>query len=410
MMMNNNGRQSALVLVAGGSSSRMGGIKKEYLPLDGGTVLSSAAKVFLQTLPLNLIAVTYPSKTTPDELNASLNACRNAFYADSEIDSLIQEHKTKVIFVEGGSSRQKSVFNALNSIKIQMPANGIVLIHDGARPFVSPQIVTDVYNSTVEYGAAVPGLEPVDTQNIIDTDGFIRQHLVRAQLTAVQTPQGFLLDELFDAHRKALDSNKECTDDTEIWDLFVPGGKVKVVKGDSKNKKITYIQDIDSTKKENNKMIRCGLGYDKHILAEGRPLMLGGLNIPSDRGELGHSDGDALLHAITDALLGASGMGDIGSYFPPEEAEWKDADSKVLLKTVWKDIRNAGWSLENLDCVIALEKPKFLPHRQNVIQSIADVLGVDKSQVFVKAKTGEKTGDVGLGKVVEVWTTCLLSK
>ena len=138
--------------------------------------------------------------------------------------------------------------------------------------------------------------------------------------------------------------------------------------------------------------------------------MLGGLNIPSDRGELGHSDGDVLLHAITDALLGASGMGDIGSYFPPEEAEWKDADSKVLLKTVWKDIRNAGWSLENLDCVIALEKPKFLPHRQNVIQSIADVLGVDKSQVFVKAKTGEKTGDVGLGKVVEVWTTCLLSK
>ena len=409
-MMNNNGRQSALVLVAGGSSSRMGGIKKEYLPLDGGTVLSSAAKVFLQTLPLNLIAVTYPSKSTPDELNASLNACRNAFYADSEIDSLIQEHKTKVIFVEGGSSRQKSVFNALNSIKIQMPDNGVVLIHDGARPFVSPQIVTDVYNSTVEYGAAVPGLEPVDTQNIIDTEGFIRQHLVRAQLTAVQTPQGFLLDELFDAHRKALDSNKECTDDTEIWDLFVPGGKVKVVKGDSKNKKITYIQDIDSTKKENNKMIRCGLGYDKHILAEGRPLMLGGLNIPSDRGELGHSDGDALLHAITDALLGASGMGDIGSYFPPEEAEWKDADSKVLLKTVWKDIRNAGWSLENLDCVIALEKPKFLPHRQNVIQSIADVLGVDKSQVFVKAKTGEKTGDVGLGKVVEVWTTCLLSK
>ena len=388
----------------------MGGIKKEYLPLDGGTVLSSAAKVFLQTLPLNLIAVTYPSKSTPDELNASLNACRNAFYADSEIDSLIQEHKTKVIFVEGGSSRQKSVFNALNSIKKEMPDNGVVLIHDGARPFVSPQIVTDVYNSTVEYGAAVPGLEPVDTQNIIDTDGFIRQHLVRAQLTAVQTPQGFLLDELFDAHRKAMDSNKECTDDTEIWDLFVPSGKVKVVKGDSKNKKITYIQDIDSIKKENNKMIRCGLGYDKHILAEGRSLMLGGLNIPSDRGELGHSDGDALLHAITDALLGASGMGDIGSYFPPEEAEWKDADSKVLLKTVWKDIRNAGWSLENLDCVIALEKPKFLPHRQNVIQSIADVLGVDKSQVFVKAKTGEKTGDVGLGKVVEVWTTCLLSK
>lgn len=157
-------------------------------------------------------------------------------------------------------------------------------------------------------------------------------------------------------------------------------------------------------------MIRVGLGYDKHVLKEGRKLILGGIEIPFDKGEDGHSDGDVLLHAITDALLGASGLGDIGSYFPPEEPQWKDADSKKLLLKCWSDIKAAGWKLGNLDCVIALEKPKFLPFRNEVRKSIADVLGVSYEQVFVKAKTGEKLGDVGTGKCVEVWSCCLLEK
>ena len=114
-------------------------------------------------------------------------------------------------------------------------------------------------------------------------------------------------------------------------------------------------------------MIRVGLGYDLHRLVEGRKLLLGGVEIPFDKGEDGHSDGDLLLHAITDALLGASGLGDIGSYFPPEEEQWKDADSAVLLKTVLKDVYQAGWKIENLDCLVKLEKPKFIPYRQKVI-------------------------------------------
>ena len=157
-------------------------------------------------------------------------------------------------------------------------------------------------------------------------------------------------------------------------------------------------------------MIRTGLGYDKHPLVSGRDLMLGGIKIESDLGADGHSDGDVLLHAITDALLGAAGMGDIGSFFPPSDPQWKDADSKMLLKTVWDKITSAGWKLGNLDCVIALEKPKFLPHRQEVIDSIASVLNVNSEQVFVKAKTGEKLGDVGQRRAVEVWATCLLEK
>ena len=157
-------------------------------------------------------------------------------------------------------------------------------------------------------------------------------------------------------------------------------------------------------------MIRVGLGYDKHILTEGRRLMLGGVEIPSEKGEAGHSDGDVLLHAITDALLGASGLGDIGSYFPPSDPKWKDADSALLLKTCWNDVLKAGWNLGNLDCVIALEKPKFLPHRERVQKSIANILGVSESQIFVKAKTGEKLGDVGQGRAVESWAVCLLEK
>lgn len=157
-------------------------------------------------------------------------------------------------------------------------------------------------------------------------------------------------------------------------------------------------------------MIRVGLGYDKHRLVEGRRLMLGGVEIPFEKGESGHSDGDALLHAITDALLGAGGLGDIGSYFPPDEPQWKDADSESLLKTCWRDVLGAGFALGNLDCVIALEKPKFLPYREQVRESVAQILGVEKSQIFVKAKTGEKLGDIGEGRAVEVWCVALLEK
>lgn len=157
-------------------------------------------------------------------------------------------------------------------------------------------------------------------------------------------------------------------------------------------------------------MIRTGLGYDKHLLVEGRRLILGGVVIPSDRGEAGHSDGDALLHAVTDALLGASGMGDIGSYFPSEDPKWKDSDSAVLLKTVWNDIQQKGWKLENIDCVIELQQPKFLPYRQQVIGRMAEILGVGEDQVFVKAKTGEKTGEIGEGRAVECLAVCLLSR
>ena len=157
-------------------------------------------------------------------------------------------------------------------------------------------------------------------------------------------------------------------------------------------------------------MIRIGLGWDLHRLIPGRRLILGGIELPFEKGEDGHSDGDVLFHAITDAVLGAAGLGDIGSFFPPEDPQWKDADSAKLLAAVMEKVRAAGWQIENLDCVVKLEKPKFIPYRQQVIESIARTLQIRPDQVFVKAKTGEKLPPVGTSEAVEASAVCLLSK
>lgn len=157
-------------------------------------------------------------------------------------------------------------------------------------------------------------------------------------------------------------------------------------------------------------MIRVGLGYDLHRLIEGRKLVLGGVTIPFEKGEDGHSDGDVLIHAIIDALLGAASLGDIGEFFPPEDNKWKDADSRYLLSTVIEKVYQNGWKVENIDCVIKLEKPKFLPYRNEVIASLAEILDLQNEQVFVKAKTGEKLPPVGTGDAIEAFVTCLLSR
>ena len=138
--------------------------------------------------------------------------------------------------------------------------------------------------------------------------------------------------------------------------------------------------------------------------------MLGGVHIPFEKGEAGHSDGDVLLHALADALLGAACLGDIGELFPPNDPRWKNAASRMLLQTVWNQVKEAGWSIENIDSVIAIQKPKILPYREAIRQSIADILAVSVDQIFVKAKTGEGVGVIGSGTAAAVWCTCLLSR
>ena len=404
--------------------------KKEYLPLNSGSVLSETALVFLKTKVFSTIALVYPKGGLAD--------AKNAFYKNPQTQELSQD--VNIIFVQGGSSRQESVFNALKAIDRAAKKTGAtppraVLIHDGARPFLSQALVKKTLASALKYGAAVPALEPVETQKEIGSGSKIARHLKRSTLAAVQTPQGFLFPQILEFHKKAQKTAAAFTDDTEIWDKF-SDKKTRVIKGEPQNIKITYPKDlgatiIDAPKKERvkalsgarlgrsyqnaaapkaEKTIRIGLGTDLHRLVKGRKLILGGIRFPFEKGEDGHSDGDALLHAVTDALLGAAALGDIGSYFPPSAPKWKDADSKKLLAAVWKDVKKEGWRLENLDCVIHLQEPKFLPRRQEVRESIAKVLGVDPERVFVKAKTGERVGPVGEGLAVETQAICLLSK
>ena len=156
-------------------------------------------------------------------------------------------------------------------------------------------------------------------------------------------------------------------------------------------------------------MIRIGLGYDFHVLKEGRSLMIGGINIPFHKGEEAHSDGDVLLHAIIDALLGASGVGgDIGELFPPSDMTWKNMLSSKLLTIAWNKIKTHGWKLGNIDCVVIIEEPKLSPYRGSIIRFIATLLETDSSNVFVKFKTHEKTGDIGKGDAVASMVTALL--
>lgn len=386
-----------LVIAAAGSSSRMGlGKKKEYLPLKKGTVLSESVRAFVEVADFSEIIVSIPKDGKQE--------AKNALLADTELESLLKN--TTLTFAEGGATRQESVFKALCKIKNK---NSIVLIQDGARPFVSKKIIQDVISATQEFGAAVPAIQPVDTQKEIAPDGTISRHLVRKNLGAVQTPQGFLLEPLIECHKAAFQKKFEFTDDTEVWDAFpdfTGGKKVHVVEGSEKNKKITFIQDIS----KETKMTRIGIGTDLHRLVEGRKFILGGVEIPAEKGELGHSDGDALLHAISDSLLGASGIGDIGSYFPSEDPKWKNADSAELLKKIWADVKSEGWTLGNLDCVVETEKPKLLPWREKIISSIADILKADSKNIFVKAKTNEKQDAVGAGNAIKAYCVCLLEK
>ena len=226
----------AIIITAAGSSTRMGGsVKKEYLPYKNGTVLSVCAETFLnacsQSFEITDFIITCPK--------GGVEECRKAL-CNLEKNHQKKNYPEKIIITEGSDSRQKSVYNGLMAVKGQPE---IVLIHDGARPFVSSELILRAINAAKEFGASVPGITPTDTQKEIDENGFITRHLVRSRLSAVQTPQCFDFSRLLEAHKKAFCDGKEYTDDTEIWGQYC--GRVKVVEGDVNNIKITYPQDLE---------------------------------------------------------------------------------------------------------------------------------------------------------------------
>lgn len=240
LMMTSNNKNIAIIITAAGNSTRMGGsIKKEYLPLGDGTVLSTCVKAFInasknlsQTFNISHLVVTVP----PDGSAGAVDAVSAFFEFDANIQEIVQ-------YIQGGATRQLSVYNAMDYLRNSPVKPDIVLIHDGARPFVTSRIIYDVINGAKETGAAIPGIPVTDTVKEISKQGFVSRHLARKTLVAVQTPQGFDFTRLLYAHMQALTDGNEYTDDAEIYGKYC--GSVKIIPGDVKNLKITYPGDLE---------------------------------------------------------------------------------------------------------------------------------------------------------------------
>ena len=298
---------------------------------------------------------------------------------DSEyVQDIISEFpNTNFVTLIGGATRTETV-----SLSLEKVQSDIVLIHDGARPFVSRTLINSVVDGVKKYGASIPILNPTDTVKQLDGIRVVKT-LDRNSLALVQTPQGFYTDKIKLAYSK-LDPNKSYTDDASVYEDI---GEVFVVDGEIGNIKITNPEDLP-------KSTRYGVGFDAHRFDPTRPLILGGLNIPYDKGLLGHSDADVVLHALMDAILSSINMRDIGYHFPCTP-EFKDSKSTDLLKKVLAFLIDKGGIIDYVSIVIVAEKPKLSPHIENISQNIAKLLGVSPNNVAITATTTEKLGFTG---------------
>lgn len=301
--------------------------------------------------------------------------------------------KVKAV-VRGGDTRAQSVLNAISRAE-----GDLVAIHDGARPFVSEEVINAAVRGAYIHGRAVPCVKVKDTIKQSDGD-FIGRTFDRDKLYITQTPQVFDLQAYRTLAEKYFD--RDITDDAQ---LFERGGvPVAITPGDYANYKITTKDDI----KEKREM-RIGHGYDVHKLVRGRDLIMGGVKIPYEKGLLGHSDADVVLHAVMDSLLGALALGDIGKHFPDTDPRYEGIDSMKLMENVAAMIRRAGAEMENIDVTILCQRPKLAPHIPQMRQNIADALGCDVSRISVKATTEEGLGFTGQGLGIACHSVCLLN-
>jgi 2-C-methyl-D-erythritol 4-phosphate cytidylyltransferase/2-C-methyl-D-erythritol 2,4-cyclodiphosphate synthase len=284
----------------------------------------------------------------------------------------------------------------------------VVVIHDAARPLVSDDLIRRTVTAASEAGAAIAALRAHDTVKQTNADGAITATLPRERIYLAQTPQAFRVPVLRDALR--LDG--EATDEAMLAERA--GHTVRVVEGDPRNFKITTPDDLTMaehlTAGTPTPVLRIGNGYDLHRLVAGRPLILGGVRIPFEKGLEAHSDGDAICHAVTDAVLGAAGAGDIGRHFPDTDPGWKNADSIELLRRASEVVREAGYAIVNVDVVVIAQKPKLAPYVESMCGNLADALGCAASQVSVKGKTNEGVDSMGTGESIAVHAVALVSR
>lgn len=365
------------ILVAAGASRRMGFDKLSYRLPDGRTVLeTSCAALAAHPAVRQVVLVAGANRPECERIAA---ACPKP-----------------CCVVDGGETRADSVRNGLAAAE-----GALVAIHDAARPFVSRAVITAALEAAARTGAAAPAVPVKDTIKVAQ-GGRVVSTPDRAMLYAVQTPQCFSREK----YRQALacvtgEQARQVTDDCSLFELA--GMPVELTAGDYGNYKITTPDDL---KKE--KTMRIGHGYDVHRLVEDRKLILGGVEIPYEKGLLGHSDADVLLHAVMDAVLGAAALGDIGRHFPDTDPAYRGADSLALTRAVAALIREHGYTVGNIDATILCQKPKLAPYIEEMRRNIAAAFGVAADAVSVKATTEEHLGFTGEGLGIAAHAVALL--
>lgn len=372
------------VIVAAGKGSRMrSSVSKQFLPLAGKPILAHTLERF-ERLPQVASVVLV---TGQDDLER----CRRIVH-DCGLGKV-------AAIVAGGAERQDSVRRGLAALPEEL---AYVLVHDAVRPFAAEPEIAACLDAACETGAAVLAVPVKDTIKTADAGRRVTGTPERRTLWAVQTPQAFRRSLLEAAHEAAERQAFTGTDDASLVERL--GLPVQLVEGSYDNIKITTPEDLEwaesylarrETAGRDTTMIRIGQGFDVHAFAEGRKCIIGGVDIPFEKGLLGHSDADVLLHAVADAVLGALALGDIGKHFPDTDAAFKDADSLALLKHVWALAEERGYRLGNLDATIIAQRPKMAPYIPRMAEILAEALGAEPGQINVKATTTEKLGFPG---------------
>ena len=358
---------TALIVAAGKGERAGGGLPKQFRLLGGKPVLRWAVESLLRHPAVHAVRVVIGQGQHGD--------------AASALDGLDVGE-----FVEGGAERADSVRAGLGAVR-----GDAVLVHDAARPFCPPAVVDRLLASLEFFDGAAPVLPVGDTlAQIGETLG---DPIDRTGLARVQTPQAFRLDALKSAYQRW--SGPAPTDETTV--LRAVGLKVAAVHGDPALDKLTLPADFERAEQwlAGRLSPRTGMGFDVHAFSGEGPLMLGGVEVPHSRGLAGHSDADVVLHAITDALLGAAGLGDIGEHFPPSDPRWKGAASSIFLKHAVELLRSNGAQIDHIDCTVIAEAPKVGPYRAAMRARIAEIAGLSVDQVSVKATTTEGLGFTG---------------
>jgi 2-C-methyl-D-erythritol 4-phosphate cytidylyltransferase/2-C-methyl-D-erythritol 2,4-cyclodiphosphate synthase len=372
-----------VLIPAAGRGRRFGeGLPKQYRPLQARPVLSHVLARFEAHPAVERIVVAIHPDDAEDFARAATGLSKVAAP------------------VHGGAERVDSVRAALAAL----PAGeGVVLVHDAVRPWISAALIDAVVEAAARHGAAIPALPVTETVKIVEGEVIIDTP-PRERLYGAQTPQGFRRD-LLEGALAALPEGPPPTDEARAVELA--GHTVHVVPGESANVKITHLEDLPAAAETD---LRVGTGYDVHAFADERPLILGGVQVEAPRGLAGHSDADVLTHAVIDALLGAAGMGDIGRLYPDTDPAFEGADSIALLRDVCARLQAAAITVVNVDSVIMAQAPKLAPHVDAMAAAMAAAIGLPADRVAVKATTTERLGFVGRQEGIAAQATVLLRR